>query len=169
MRRADSPRGNRQRHVPFLLVTAFVIAADQLSKLWIRANLLPGQSLPEEGLLRLTYVNNSGGILGLLGPQALWMLLAALVIIAAFLVYWRYLHSRTLLPRIASALLFGGGIGNFVDRLFSGHVTDFIDLRLVGSLHWPTFNIADSAIVIGVAILGYFLLFRSKQLNLAGK
>jgi len=148
-----------------LFTAALVIAADQLSKLWVRANLFPGQFLPEDGLLRLTYVSNAGGVFGLLGPAVLWLLLSTLVIVAAFLLYRWYLYSRALLAKIASAVLFGGGVGNLVDRLSLGYVTDFIDLRLLGSFHWPTFNIADCAIVIGVALLGYSLLFQSRQPN----
>lgn len=163
MQRAGSLRGSRQRLIPFLLTAALVLAADQLSKLWIRSHLLLSQSRPGEGWLRLTYVNNSGGIFGLAAPNFLWLVLSTLAMIAALFLYHRYLSCHQLTMKVAAAMLCSGGISNLADRLSTGHVTDFIDLQLGNSFHWPTFNLADCAIVAGVALLGYFLFFQRNQ------
>ena len=145
-----SSLGNRQTWA-FPLITLLVVVADQLSKLWIRLNLLPGQSLPEEGTLRLTYVTNKGVAFGL--PLELPLAFSILLIVVILFLVYRY--SNTLLLVIASALLLGGTIGNLIDRLRFGGVIDFIDIHLFGDFHWPAFNLADSALVIGVILLAY--------------
>jgi signal peptidase II len=165
VQRAEHLPGNWQRYGTLLLSATLVVALDQLSKLWVRANLSLGQSLPEEGVLRLTYLHNSGGVFGLPAPRILWLVLSAVVIIAIFLLYTRYLSS-SLATGLALGILLGGNLGNLADRLFLGYVTDFLDLHLWGSFHWPAFNLADSTIVIGVILLGYFLLRRRKQSRL---
>jgi len=135
-----------------------VVAADQLSKIWIRSHLPVGQSLFEAGFFRITRVHNTGAAFGLFQGQSFPLTIVAMVGIAFFLVYALviYRHSPILdnMPnRVALGLVLGGTIGNLIDRLRFGYVTDFIAFNL-----WPAFNIADSAVTIGVILFAYSLL-----------
>ena len=143
-----------EKDMVFPLVASLVVIADQLSKFLIRTNLDLGQSMPEDGLVRLSYVRNTGAAFGLLANQTFLIILTAVVGIVVLLLYYSYPPFGRLPVRVGLGLLLGGSVGNLVDRLRSGYVTDFIDLRV-----WPVFNLADSAIVVGVAILAYFLIF----------
>ncbi|MFC1957221.1 signal peptidase II [Chloroflexota bacterium] len=151
-------------NVLFFLIALLVVVADQLSKAWIRANLAGGESLPAEGLFRLTRVHNSGAAFGLFQGQSFSLTIIALIgiiVVPLFaLVFYRrfpFLDSRFVKP--VFGLILGGTAGNLIDRLRLGHVTDFIDIGI-----WPAFNIADSAIVIGVIIFAYLLVFtRAKK------
>jgi len=143
-----------EKDMVFALAASLVVIADQLSKFLIRMNLDLSQSMPEDGLVRLTYVRNTGAAFGLLSNQTFLIILTAVVGIAILLLYYSYPPFGRLPVRVGLGLLLGGSVGNLVDRLRSGYVTDFIDLRV-----WPVFNLADSAIVVGVAILAYFLIF----------
>ena len=159
MQRANSLQSSRRSHrIPFLIVLS-VVAADQLSKLWVRENLDLSQSRPAEGALRLTHVANEGGVFGISMPSSFSSVLSILVVITIIVLYYRYALPHSMLIKVASGLIVGGIIGNLIDRLRLGHVTDFVDLRLWGDYHWPAFNIADSAMVVG-AILAVFFLFR---------
>ena len=156
MQKADSPRGSRW-NVDLFLTALLVVAADQLSKLWIRSNLAIGQSLPETGFFRLTHISNTGAIFGLFQNQSFVLTIVAVVGIAIllFLAFFVYRHLpllNSMLNRIALGLILGGAVGNLVDRLRFGSVTDFIGIGI-----WPSFNIADSAIVVGVIIFAYSL------------
>ena len=132
-----------------LLVTVLaVLAIDQLSKYLIRANLRLGESWPAEGLVRLTHGTNTGSAFGLF-PNQTTILIVASVFAIGFIFYFYRLHAmpRRLL-RFAIALQLGGALGNLVDRLRDGAVVDFLDVGW-----WPIFNLADSSIVVGMALL----------------
>ena len=146
------------KELPFFLVALVVVALDQVSKFFIRANMIPGQSIPEEGFFRITYVTNVGGAFGILSNQAFLITLTAIVGIAAILIYARYPLFNRMLVRVALGLLLGGAVGNLIDRIRFGEVVDFID---VGA--WPVFNLADSAIVVGVIIIIFYLLFLARR------
>jgi len=157
MQKADSPRG-KWRNVVFPLTALLVVAADQVSKIWIRANLARGESLPETGLFRLTHVHNTGASFGLFQDQSLPLTIVALIgivviLLVVLLVYRRYPFFDSRLGNPALGLVLGGTVGNLVDRLRFGYVTDFIDIGI-----WPAFNIADSAITVGVILFAYSLL-----------
>lgn len=146
------------KELTFFLVALIVVALDQISKFFIRANMALGQSIPEEGFFRVTYGTNEGGVFGLFANQAFLITLTAIVGIAAILVYSRYPQANRVLVRIALGLLLGGAVGNLIDRIRFGEVVDFID---VGA--WPVFNVADSAVVVGVILIIYYLLFGQKR------
>jgi signal peptidase II len=147
-----------EKEMAFPLIASLVVIADQLTKFLIRTNLDLRQSIPEDGLVRLTYVRNTGAAFGLLANQTFLIVLTTAVGIAVILLYYSYPPLNRLPVRVGLGLLLGGSVGNLVDRLRFGYVTDFIDLRV-----WPVFNLADSAIVVGVAILTYFLIFRAMR------
>ncbi len=143
----------------FLLSVLLVVVADQLSKLWIRSNLLVGQSLFEVGFFQIIRLPpNTGAAFGLFQDQSFALTIVAIVGIAAILLYALLIYRRfpflnNLLGRSALGLILGGTIGNLIDRLRFGGVTDFISIGI-----WPAFNIADSAIVVGVILFAYSLL-----------
>ena len=134
------------------------MVADQLSKTWIRTNLPEGQSLFDTGLLRITHVQNTGAAFGLFPDQSFVLAIVAFLGIAIILVYSLVIYRRfpwldNTWNRLALGLVFGGTVGNLIDRLRYGYVTDFIDFDV-----WPAFNIADSAVTVGVSIFAYSLL-----------
>lgn len=142
----------------FFLPALLVVVIDQVSKFFIRTNMTLGQSIPEEGFFRITYAINVGGVFGIFANQAFLITLTAIVGIAAILIYIRYPPFNRLLVRIALGLLLGGAVGNLIDRIRFGEVVDFID---VGA--WPVFNLADSAIVVGVILIIYYFLFLARR------
>jgi len=153
----ERPRQRLITALPLLSAALVVVALDQVSKFYIRANqdVLP---IPEEGFFRINYVTNAGGAFGILGNQAFLLTLTAIVCIATIFIYVRYLPFSSMLVRIALGLLLGGAIGNLIDRLAFGRVVDFIDIGA-----WPVFNLADSAIVVGIIFMIYYFLFPARR------
>lgn len=150
----------------FLLIAAIVVAIDQTSKLWISSHLALGESLPETGFLRLTHVQNTGSAFGLFANQGFLLALVAVVGLVLILLLYRNLSRHSVLGTLALGLVLGGAVGNLIDRLRFGYVTDFIDVRLWPEFcwvrlwpeyHWPTFNVADSAITVGAIALACFI------------
>ena len=140
------------RNVVFFLAALLIVTADQLSKTWIRTNLAVGQSIPEVGFLRLTHVTNTGSAFGLFQGQTFLLAIVALVSVVVLLLYALLFYRRfpfldNWLTWVGLSLILGGTVGNLIDRLRLGYVTDFIDFGF-----WPAFNLADSAVVVGVII-----------------
>jgi len=158
MQKASELRSGWQWNMLLFLIALLVVAADQLSKVWIRSNLLVGQSLFEAGFFRITHVNNTGAAFGLFQGQSFLLTIVALVGITVLLVYVLVIYRKfplldNRLGRSTLGLVLGGAVGNLIDRLRFGYVTDFISVGL-----WPAFNIADSAITVGVILFAYSFL-----------
>jgi signal peptidase II len=135
-----------------ILLSAAVLAADLLTKRWATATLAGAAPVHVIGeLVRFTYVRNSGVAFGLGAglpfPYYLFSIAAVVAILVLFL--RRRVHGFG--RRLALALILGGALGNLVDRLSTGLVVDFIDIGW-GRWHWPVFNVADSAVSIGVVM-----------------
>lgn len=134
------------------LVALATLALDQFTKWLVMTSLALGESvypLPAlSPLFGLTYVTNTGAAFGLLKEAGVVFVFVAIVVITIIVLYMRRVPADQQLVRVALGLQLGGALGNLIDRLRLGHVVDFIDLKF-----WPVFNIADSAIVIGVALL----------------
>ena len=158
MERVDTLAIRWKKELPFFLTTSLVLIIDQVTKLLVRSNMSLEQSIPAEGFFRLTFVTNTGGIFGILANQTLLIILTAAVGIAALLLYYRYPLFQDGLVKVGLGLLLGGAIGNLIDRIYLEGVVDFIDIGA-----WPVFNLADSAIVIGIIILAYFSLSRYRK------
>ncbi|HIE17142.1 MAG TPA: signal peptidase II [Dehalococcoidia bacterium] len=141
----------------FFIIAAFVVAIDQITKLWVRAHLDLNEIVPVAGCLSLTYVRNTGSAFGLFADQAFLLTLIAVVGLVAVLLFYRYLSQATTLGCSALGLVFGGAVGNLIDRFRFGYVIDFIDVRLWRDFHWPAFNVADSAITVGTIALVAFI------------
>jgi len=145
------------------LVGLLIVVADQLSKSWIRSNLDSGQSLFDIGFLRIIHIHNTGAAFGIFQDYTAILSIIALigVIIILLLVFvwhrqWSFLDS--MLFRIGIGLVLGGAIGNLIDRVFRGSVTDFIDFKV-----WPAFNVADSAVTVGAIIIALRVLFLARS------
>jgi signal peptidase II len=146
-----------------LLLAGAIVVLDQVTKAIVLERLPLGVPMPVvDGLLSLTLVLNPGLAFGLLGgvPSA-WRWIVAVLSLAALAVLARV--ALRVLPdggwagRLAIGLIFGGAVGNLVDRARFGAVVDFVDVYWRG-WHWPAFNVADSAITVGVALLALRLL-----------
>jgi len=135
------------------LIVSFVIAIlDQVSKYLVSWQFYPGEPLPIiRGFFNLTYVRNTGAAWGIFGGWNAWLAVLSLVILAALVVFRRSFLVDCLSHRLALGLMIGGIVGNLFDRVRLGYVVDFLDFRF-GSYPFPAFNVADSAICIGVAI-----------------
>jgi signal peptidase II len=154
-----------RRDAPFFLVALGIVALDQLTKAIVRGNLDPGASWPDaDWLLNITYVTNSGAAFGILQGQTLFLVVTSLIGVAAIVLYYVYPPLEHGLLRLALALQLGGAAGNLIDRVRLGEVTDFINFEF-----WPAFNVADSAISIGVVtILWFFLTTEGERLRHPG-
>ena len=157
----------------FLLLALAVFGADQLSKKLVLEQMLPGEThtvIP--GLFALTYLRNRGAAFGLLADfDSGWILggLIALSALALALVgRWLWHGPATAASGGGLALILGGALGNLFDRLREGSVVDFLDFHL-GPYHWPAFNLADAAIVVGAGILLYASLRDSRRLARTGR
>lgn len=142
------------------LAAAFVIAVvlDQLTKNWALANLAYASPYPIiRGFFDLTLVHNKGAAFGLFsnfedGTRQILLSLAAAVALLSVLYFLAKEYRDSLYAHIAVGFILGGAVGNLIDRASLGYVIDFLDLY-IGQNHWPAFNIADSAICIGVFVL----------------
>ena len=142
----------------FFFIAAAVLLLDRLAKWSVASNIPLHNSVTViPGCFRLTHVENTGAAFGLFAEStAQWKIGAlvsfsviALMVVSALL--WKHSHSLST-TTIGLSLILGGATGNLWDRMMTGHVVDFLDFY-VGSYHWPAFNVADSAIVIGAALL----------------
>lgn len=156
MQKVNSLQGNLRSQKTLLLVSLLVLIADQLTKLGIRVSFLVGESRPEEGFLRLTRVHNEGIVFGLSVHHVVPLLLPIVVIALAIFLSHRYALFNSGLVKASMGLFLGGSLGNLVDRVHLGYVTDFIDFDLWGDFHWPAFNLADAAIVVGGILLIWY-------------
>ncbi len=145
-----------------LALAGAVVALDQVAKVIALDRLPPGVSVVVTGWLNLTLVMNPGLAFGLLGnvPAAWRWIVAALSIVALIVlarVALRVLPAGGWPGKVAVAFIFGGAVGNLIDRGRFGAVIDFVDVHWRG-YHWPAFNVADSAISVGVVLLAFRLL-----------
>lgn len=149
------PEAARAHWSRWLLVSLGVIAADLATKAWITSVLAPGEGRDVTSFLRIVLVFNRGAAFSLLSDAPGWQreLFAAIALVASAVIV-------TLIVRNASARLFcaglalilGGALGNLWDRVALGYVVDFLDFHAAG-YHWPAFNLADSAITVGAALV----------------
>jgi signal peptidase II len=132
-------------------LTLAVVAADQATKALVRANIDVGSRDGVFPGVELVHVRNRGVAFGLFADGGIVLIAIGAACVVALLAFFAT-HSRRPLVWLPTGLLLGGAAGNLIDRLHQGYVTDFIDLPL-----WPSFNLADSCITIGVLSLLYVL------------
>jgi signal peptidase II len=145
------------RGLLFVGVAAGVVVLDQFTKRLAEDHLRAQRSVPVPffgDFLRLTYVENRGAAFGLLQEQTAFFVLVGVLVIGVIAVSYRYLPRSGFRLHLALGLQLGGAIGNLIDRVRQGYVVDFVDFGY-RSNWWPVFNVADTAIVLGVALLAY--------------
>ena len=147
-----------KRSLPHLLLILAVVVLDQLTKAIVVQRIALHDYVPlVDGLLSLSHVRNHGAAFGLLSDwnlpyQSLLLSTLSLIALGAIAAYFLRLPKGAWLPRLSLSLVLGGAIGNVLDRLRLGYVVDFVHVYW-RDYQWPDFNVADSAITIGVALL----------------
>ena len=148
----------------FISLIILVVVLDQTSKFWIVSNFTLYESLPVvPGFFSLTYLTNTGAAFGILaGQPAVWRQMffvgVSVVALVAIGFLYRRLREDSVWYEISLGLVAGGALGNLIDRLRLGSVVDFLDVY-IDVHHWPAFNVADSAITVGVTIFMVMSLF----------
>jgi signal peptidase II len=151
-----------------------IIAVDQLTKWMAESNLVEGQPIPIMPHLNMTLAYNKGAAFGFLANHEgwqVWLFAALALIVSVVIVRWlKKLPSDRPWVASALALILGGAVGNFIDRILHGKVVDFIDVYFdipfwVQNYHFATFNVADIAITVGAAMMIFIGLFASQQLD----
>lgn len=160
----DAPpqRGQLRRHLLFLGAAALVVALDQITKVIVRESLELGEREWLAQFFAFSHVANDGGAFGIFGGANTILAVSAVVAIAIVLAYYLWPPLNHWLIRSGLALILGGAVGNLLDRIYQGHVTDFIDF-----IHFPAFNVADAAINMGVAAVIIAILFPDSRRWLA--
>ncbi len=152
------PLRNVWAETGMLLATAAVVyLADRLTKAWIVANVDVGEQIPVVGdLVQIWHTENEGAAFGLLPGGGMLFLVVGLVTLAV--IGWVHLSGRLrgALAAVLLGMVLGGTLGNLTDRLMGGSVTDWVSVG-IGSLRWPTFNVADSSVVVGIIGLVVYL------------
>jgi signal peptidase II len=165
MQKVHRPQ-DKWRDVVFGGTALLVVLADQLTKWWITkwwetANP-PDGILWNAGFFRIVHVFNTGAAFGIFQDHTPIIIIVVFIEIIIILLIVFFLHNRlsfldSMLMRLSIGLIMGGAIGNQIDRLRLGYVTDFIDFKV-----WPAFNIADSSAVVGSIIIAFCLIFLTK-------
>ncbi len=130
----------------YILIILGIILADQLSKWLIVSNLALGQSIPILGIFKITYVQNTGAAFSILTNGTFFLIILTVIFLAVIIYCW----SKPFMDRykLAAAVIIGGTLGNFIDRIFRGYVVDFFNFT-----YFPVFNIADMALCCGVGLI----------------
>ncbi|KAA3644057.1 MAG: signal peptidase II [Chloroflexi bacterium] len=153
----------------FSLMLLLVLLIDGISKAWAEQTLVLYQPIPIIGqFLQLTLNYNTGIAFGLFANRGSWPIIFTGFVILGLVIWLLQLLRRGEFPvQTASpiGLFVGGAVANFVDRLPDGRVTDFLDVS-VGAIRWPTFNLADSFIVLGVTVLMLMTMKEQRQLEI---
>lgn len=158
---------NRKQIFPLIIIA--LLGIDQLTKSLV-ARSIPFQSSKSiiPGLFNLTHVRNRGAIFGFFSHSEsrilfIFLTLVSLVALGLVIYYFFRTPSSQTLMKISLSVILAGALGNLIDRVFRGHVIDFLDFY-IKSWHWPSFNVADSCITIGAFLLIFILVFkRSKE------
>ncbi|MDT0959949.1 signal peptidase II [Staphylococcus pseudintermedius] len=149
-----------------LFITLIILIGDQLTKFIIRTQMTLGESfavVPK--FLYITSHRNNGAAWGILSGKMTFFYINTIIVLIALIVFYIKEAKNNMLMQIAISLLFSGALGNFIDRVSSGEVVDFIDTVIFG-YDFPIFNIADASLTIGVVLLIIVLL---KDQNQKGK
>lgn len=149
---------NRKRLSILIILSATVFLLDRLTKMLVAFFIMPYHSYTVLGdFFKLTHVCNPGGAFGTRLGGNMFYIISAIVAIAVVFI-WLFKKETSKILLVAISLMLGGAIGNLYDRIAFGTVTDFLDFG-IGQIRWPTFNIADSAITIGIVLViidGFF-------------
>lgn len=144
-----------RRFFGWLELSALVVVLDQVAKWIVLSKLALGEAIPVTGFFQLVLVYNPGAAFSFLADHAgwqRWFFVVLAVVVCGWLLALLRAHQRELMLPLAFSLVIGGAIGNVIDRLVHGAVVDFLFFH-IGRYGWPAFNVADSAITVGVALM----------------
>lgn len=146
----------KAKYLILLALTPLILVIDQLTKIYVDRSMQLYQSIPVvDGLFNITYLRNKGAAFSFLA-NASWRLpffiLVSFIAVVAIMVAFTKLRDEQRLAAVSLTLILSGAVGNLIDRIRLGEVIDFLDVYWQ-SHHWPAFNVADSAICVGVALL----------------
>jgi signal peptidase II len=162
---ANQKKSNRNLMIPYL-AALLIVLVDRVTKLLVTQHLTPGESIPIIGdnFLRLTYVLNPGIAFGVRLLPPTFLLVFHIIASIALIMYLYYLRNQSTFLKVPLSLILGGAIGNVIDRIIYGEVIDFLDADFPDFVmnRWPVFNVADSAITIGITILIIYLIFQPR-------
>lgn len=145
----------------FYLLIVGLLVLDQVIKIIVRQTMTLGQSIPIlPGIFHFTYVENAGAAFGMLANQRVFFIIITIAILAIFFYLYSQLRNKKSLAAVALALSISGAIGNFIDRLFRGTVTDLFDFCLIS---FPVFNVADICICLGIALIFYLIIVKGED------
>ena len=157
-----------KKYIPLIAYTPLIVIIDQLTKTYVDNEMRLYQSIELlENFFHITYIRNKGAAFGILSGAdesiriPFFLVVSAIAIAVIFYILYSYHEESKLFP-LSLALILSGAIGNMIDRLRFGEVVDFLDVHWYEH-HWPAFNIADSAISIGVALLIINMLFEKEK------
>lgn len=143
----------------FFILVVLVVCLDQFTKYLVLVNMSPNETYPViPSFFHITHVNNPGAAFGLLADKTVLFIVVTIAVLFFVFLAYRLLSPGRLVMRLALALILGGALGNLIDRVRFGYVVDFLDFRI-----WPVFNLADAAIVCGVALLIYQIMLPAGQ------
>jgi signal peptidase II len=143
-----------RKYSAILLIAAMIVIVDQLTKAWVRTNIPSGASWLPGGwqwlspYARLVHWYNTGAAFGMFKDASMVFTVLAFIVIGAILFYYPKVEREDWSLRLALSMQLGGAMGNLIDRLTIGHVTDFISVG-----NFPVFNVADASISVGAAVL----------------
>ncbi|AST92124.1 signal peptidase II [Sutcliffiella cohnii] len=147
----------------YFLIALFIIALDQLTKWLVVKNMQIGESITIiENFLYITSHRNPGAAWGILAGQMTFFYIVTLIVVIGLIYYIMKLPKDQKIFGIALSLMLGGAIGNFIDRLFRKEVVDFVNTYIF-TYDFPIFNVADSALVVGVGIVLVLTLLEGKK------
>ncbi|HIJ56279.1 MAG TPA: signal peptidase II [Deltaproteobacteria bacterium] len=155
----------KDKYLRLIFIAGLIVVLDQITKLIVLDSLPLFHSIKIiPGFFNLTHIHNPGGAFGFLAAnsssiQRFVFLFASSLAIGLVLYFYNKTPKSFVLLSTGFALVIGGALGNLIDRIRMGKVVDFLDFH-IGDLHWPAFNVADSAVSIGMIIFVYHLVFK---------
>ncbi len=155
---------DKTKYIKLARIAGIIIILDLISKAIILSKMPLYHSIPViPGFFSITHIQNPGGAFGLLASQSSSVRYIFFIVVSSLaicLIFFFYKNTPKTHPLLATsfAMIFGGAIGNLIDRFRFGKVVDFLDFY-ISNYHWPAFNVADSAITIGIGIFIYHILF----------
>ena len=145
--RTNAPRKAVYKDFVLIQLAAIIFLLDQFTKFVVRDQLLFRESFPSDGFFRFTHIFNTGSAFGIFRDQNTPLIWVSIIGIGILIMIYRSQKVPSPLLRFSLGLQIGGALGNLIDRIRLGHVTDFVD---VGA--WPVFNLADASIITGLVL-----------------
>lgn len=159
----------QRKYIILIAFSALLIAIDQVLKMYVHLHFQVGESLPViPGFFNITYVRNPGAAFGFLAQthpnfRENFFLIMPPIALIIILIIMKTVPDNDFIQIFSLSSVFGGAIGNYIDRLQFRYVIDYLDFHWKEVYTWPAFNVADSAIVVGVAILIVLMFFEGKS------